>query len=263
MSNQRNNSGMQLSSSNWLRNHHEAKKQLRTEFAEKIAKQQPQSIIDIGCGSGNWLSIYNEILPKNCKFIGIDIDSEALQEAKRMSKNWDRDCEWLQLDINKYPEKIPAADLTLIYNFSSYVKNLDKLLSMLSLDRGFKKISIRQFAGDEIKFGPLKTVNHTTIDWALKNSMQNSKQIKYFDVDRLIYAVSKSGRTIETKNFELFTTFSPFQKNVWPYVKGTVEWTLERMPDNEQKVLHDWLDKAEKGDPSLYFYSMDWVALLV
>ena len=263
MSNRRNKSGMQLSSSNWLESHHAAKKKLRFEFAKKISEHNPKSIVDIGCGTGLWLSIFNDILPKECKFIGVDSDEESLAEAKRKSANWERECEWISLDINKDSDKIPSADLALVFNFSSYIKNLDLFFLNISRERGFKEIALRQFAGDEIKFGPFMTDEHTRIDLSLKASMGGSSQIKYFDMDRLIEAAAVSGREAIFKNFELFSDFSPFNESTWPYIKGTAEWTAERVSEKEQVIIKEWINKALCQDNSLYFYSLDWLALLV
>ena len=82
-------------------------------------------------------------------------------------------------------------------------------------------------------------------------------------MDRLIEVASSCNRTMLMKDFELFRDFSPFSQDTWPYIKGTAEWTLERMPEKEKLIIKQWLNKAINGDPSLYFYSMDWVALLV
>jgi SAM-dependent methyltransferase len=263
MSNQRNKSGIQLSSSKWLENHHTAKKNLRIDFVKKIVEFNPYSIIDIGCGTGLWLSIFNDILPKKCKFIGVDLDETSLKEAKKRALNWERDCEWIKLDINKTPEKIPSADLALIFNFSSYIENLEDFFANISCKRGFKKIALRQFAGDEIKFGPLNIDKQTAIALSLKDSIGESQQIRYFDMDRLIECAAKSGREVVFREFELFQDFSPFDNSTWPYIKGTVEWTSERMPKYEKKIVDEWLVKATKKDESLYFYSLDWTALLV
>lgn len=263
MSNQRNNSGMQLSSSNWLEDHHNAKKKLRVSFVEKLANSKPSSIVDIGCGTGLWLSVFNEIFPYDCKFIGVDLDEKSLEEAKKRSMCWERECEWVQLDINKSPDKIPSADLALVFNFSSYIENLETFFSFVSQERGFKKIALRQFAGHEIKFGPFSIDDHTSIDLSLKDSIGESKQIRYYDMDRLIESASKTGRKINFQEFELFQDFSPFNKISWPYIKGTADWTLERIPKSKQPLINQWLTKAANLDSSLYFYSLDWTALLI
>lgn len=263
MANQRNKSGIQLSSSRWLEEHHNAKRKLRVDFAKKLVEFNPSSIVDIGCGTGLWLSIFNDILPNDCKFIGVDLDETSLNEAKKRAENWERECEWINLDINKNPDKIPSADLALVFNFSSYIENLEVFFSNISSKRGFKKIALRQFAGDEIKFGPLTINEQTSISLSLKDSIGKSQQIRYFDMDRLIKLASKSGREIAFREFELFQEFSPFNNTAWPYIRGTVEWTSERMPKDEKKLVNEWLDKAIAQEESLYFYSLDWTALLI
>ncbi|KRL52904.1 class I SAM-dependent methyltransferase [Furfurilactobacillus rossiae] len=262
MAGQRNTSGIQLSASGWLEDHNNAKKELRYKFAKEIAKQNPKSIIDIGCGTGLWLEIFNDVLPKNCKFIGIDLDENSLKEAKKRSMNNDRECEWIALDVNKEPEKIPSADLAFIFNFSSYIEDISAFLNQLTPEKGFKKIVIRQFLGDEIKFGPFNTHTQTNIDSSIKASMDGSKQIKYFDLDRLMNAVQKSNRKVVFQDFELFKAFSPFSDNAFPYIKGTAEWTAERVPDNERKAINKWIKKAEAKKDLLYFFSIDWLSIL-
>lgn len=262
MSNQRNNSGVQLSASNWLEDHHNAKKELRYHFAKKIAEFQPKSIVDIGCGTGLWLSVFNDILPKDCKFIGVDLDPSSLNEARKRSSNWERECEWKAIDINKEPEAIPVADLALIFNFSSYIEDLELFFSSISQERGFKGIALRQFAGDEIKFGPFNPNEHEAIASSLKNSIGSSNQIRYYDMDRLIEVALKTGRTPLIRDFELYKSFSPFTVNSWPYIKGTAEWTADRMPKYEKNLIHNWLTRAAENDSSLYFFSLDWIALL-
>lgn len=263
MSTQRNNSGFQLSDSKWLENHHNAKKNLRYDFAQKLALRNPKSIVDIGCGTGLWLSVFNEVLPKDCKFIGVDFDEDSLKEAESRAKDWNRDCEWISTDINKDAEKIPKADLALIFNFSSYIDDLDYILSLLSKERGFKEIALRQFAGDEIKFGPFAPAIHTLIDQSIKNSIGGSKQIRYFDMDRLISAANSSKRVVTFNDFELFKAFSPFDDNVFPYIKATAEWTLERASNNEKLYIQNWLKQANNKESALYFFSLDWTALLI
>lgn len=263
MSNQRNTSGVQLSSAKWLEDHHNAKKQLRIDFAKKIAKYNPSSIVDIGCGTGLWLSVFNDIIPSECKFIGVDLDKSSLEEAKKRSEKWSRESEWLEIDINKEPEKIPPADLALIFNFSSYIENLDRFFAIISPEKGFNKIALRQFAGDEIKFGPFTINEQSSIDFSIKNSIGGSKQIRYFDMNRMIESASKLGRVTKFREFELFQEFSPFKNSTWPYIKGTVEWTSERMPESEKIIVNNWLEKANIKDESLYFFSIDWTALLI
>lgn len=78
---QENSSGKPLADTIWLENHHRAKLPERTAFAKRLVELHPKSIVDLGCASGLWLELLNQLLPEDCEFIGIDSDGEALSIA--------------------------------------------------------------------------------------------------------------------------------------------------------------------------------------
>ena len=69
MNSEENSSGKPLANSSWLLNHHRAKIPERTAFAKRLAKLQPKKIVDLGCATGLWLELLNEILPQDCEFM--------------------------------------------------------------------------------------------------------------------------------------------------------------------------------------------------
>jgi len=71
-----NSSGKPLADANWLEIHHRAKLPERIKFAQKLATYNPKKIVDLGCASGLWLELLNQILPNDCEFIGIDSDQK-------------------------------------------------------------------------------------------------------------------------------------------------------------------------------------------
>ena len=81
MISQENSTGRPLADAKWLENHHRAKLPERTAFAKKLAKLNPKNIVDLGCATGLWLELLNDILPSDCEFIGIDSDKESLKLA--------------------------------------------------------------------------------------------------------------------------------------------------------------------------------------
>lgn len=101
MISQENSTGRPLADAKWLENHHRAKLPERTAFAKKLAKLNPKNIVDLGCATGLWLELLNDILPSDCEFIGIDSDKESLKLATERSKLWDRKVKFLHLDLEK------------------------------------------------------------------------------------------------------------------------------------------------------------------
>lgn len=101
MKSQENSSGKPLAAANWLEAHHQAKLPERTAFAQRLSRLAPKSIVDLGCASGLWFEVLNQLLPSECEFIGIDSDAELLNMAVQRSKSWKRKVSFLQLDLEQ------------------------------------------------------------------------------------------------------------------------------------------------------------------
>jgi len=101
MYSEENSSGKPLANSSWLLNHHRAKIPERTAFAKRLAKLQPKKIVDLGCATGLWLELLNEILPLDCEFIGIDSDIESLE---KLAEQETKECylKWIKRMKEKY-----------------------------------------------------------------------------------------------------------------------------------------------------------------
>ena len=111
-----NDAGHPLADDYWLEIHHNAKLVERKRYAKNLAELQPKSIVDLGCATGLWLDICNDIFPDDCVFIGVDNDSSSLDIARHRSSNWNREVTFLQLDLEKDALSIPPCDLTLAFN---------------------------------------------------------------------------------------------------------------------------------------------------
>ncbi len=99
-----NETGKPLSSFNWLSAHHRAKLPERTTFAQVLSQLKPDSIVDLGCGAGLWLSLLDKCMPSTCDFIGIDVDECALEIAQEQASSWQRNTTFLKLDFEREPE---------------------------------------------------------------------------------------------------------------------------------------------------------------
>ena len=132
MSKWHNKIGKPLSSLEWLETHHNAKLIEREIFVQKILERiKPKKIIDLGCASGLWLDIFNKFLPAECEFVGIDINNDSINEAKKLSENWNRRIDFLNIDISKDFNKIPEGDLFLCFNMFPYIKDADLFIEQI------------------------------------------------------------------------------------------------------------------------------------
>lgn len=261
MYSEENSSGKPLANSNWLDNHHRAKLPERTAFAKRLAKLQPKKIVDLGCATGLWLELLNDILPVECEFIGIDSDIESLEIAISRSKTWSRKVSFMQLDIEKDAESIPGADLTLAFNIFPYIKDIDNFLKILTTKTPRGTLAVRQYDGASIRFGPMPTKKRQKIEQDLQIAIGNSQKFRHYDLDRTFVALRNSAYTNFEYNFELFERISPFKQDFIPYYKGTLLWTCQHISENSAEFLSDWMNDNVHL-LNRYFYEVDLVALL-
>jgi len=263
MNNWYNKHGKPLSSFSWLNAHFFAKQIEREKFVKQFSKIKPLKIVDIGCGPGLWLDTYNKFIDNDCDFVGIDIDNNVINEAINKSKDWKRKSNFIISDVENEPNIIPKADLFILYNTLSYIKHPDIFINHLKnklLKNG--KISIRQFDGSLIRFGPMPNKIRMIIDNSLKNSVLNSSQFSYYDMDRIFEILQKSNFKTKNISFELFYRSSPFPDSFLEYYKNTVEWTICHISENAANELKMWYDDYIKNINSSYFISVDLIALL-
>jgi SAM-dependent methyltransferase len=261
MYSEENSSGKPLANSSWLLNHHRAKIPERTAFAKRLAKLQPKRIVDLGCATGLWLELLNEIFPLDCEFIGIDSDIESLEIAISRSKSWSRKTSFMKLDIEKDAALIPSADLTLAFNIFPYINDLDTFLNSLVSKTPHGTLAVRQYDGASIRFGPMPTTMRQKIEQELQVATGNSEKFRHYDLDRTFTALQNSAYNNIEYNFELFERISPFDQEFIPYYKGTMFWTCQHISDASAEFLSKWMDE-DIYLKKRYFYEVDLVALL-
>lgn len=261
MYSEENSSGKPLANSRWLENHHRAKIPERTAFAMRLAQLQPKKIVDLGCATGLWLELLNEILPVDCEFIGIDSDIDSLEIAISKSKSWTRKTSFIQLDIEKDATSIPSADLTLAFNIFPYIRDIDIFLNILATKSPHGTLAVRQYDGASIRFGPMPTAMRQKIEQDLRIATGNSEKFRHYDLDRAFVALRNSAYTNFEYNFELFERISPFDQDFIPYYEGTLLWTCQHISDTSAEFLNNWMNDHVLL-PNRYFYEVDLVALL-
>lgn len=256
-----NSTGKPLAGSIWLEKHHNAKIPERTKFAKKLADLKPHKLVDLGCASGLWLDLLNQILPDECEFIGIDSDIESLNIAIERSKTWKRKISFLNLDIEKESSKIPPADLTLAFNIFPYIRDINSFINIIKQKNPTGILAVRQYDGASIRFGPMPTYERQKIESDLRLALDNNQSFRHYDLDRTFMALKNSNYCNFKYEFELFERISPFDSSFIPYYSGTLSWTAQFLSESSFSFFNKWMNE----DPELlnrYFYEVDLVAIL-
>ena len=254
-----------LSSKEWLLTHHKAKLPERKKFAQEIVRISPRKVIDLGCGTGLWLDILNSLLPNDCEFVGLDIDEESINTAKKLSSSWQRKCTFICCDFIKNTELIPSGDLILIFNMFPYIKNKKSFIQDIQ-KRLFHggSIAIRQYDGASIRFGPMDTKVRLSLDLSLHTSVSGSEQFHHYDLDNVYKIIEESNFSSKKIDFEIFKRTFPFPEDFIPYYENTIKWTIQHLSEDVSNELEKWNQMYIKKikTTASYFYEVDLVAVL-
>jgi len=255
-----NAAGRPLADANWLEAHHLAKLPERTAFATRLAALRPRRIVDLGCATGLWLELLNEVLPANCELIGIDSDEQSLNLASQRAEPWQRQVSFLKLDLEADAADIPAADLTLAFNIFSYIEDLNSFLTFLSRRSPRGSLVIRQYDGASIRFGPMPTTDRQQVESTLRVATNRSERFRHYDLDRAFEFMRQSSYEHGTYEFELFARTS-FPVEFLDYYRGTLRWTRDLLSPTAASLLDTWLSASEENS-GRYFFEVDLVAIL-
>ena len=258
-----NSSGQPLSSSQWLENHHKAKLPERTAFAKTILKDfNPKRIIDLGCGTGLWLDLFNKVVPYDCEFIGVDTNSDSITEAQHKSKLWNRKSQFITCDMFHELEEIPNGDLFLAFNVFPYIPNPEIFIEAIQskMNNG-AKFAIRQYDGDTMRFGPMPSETRLSMDNSLYSAVGHSQQFHHYDLDRVYTMINQSSFNSKNILFETFQRNTPFPNDFINYFEGTIEWNISYLSEYDAEKLREWYD-LYKNNSSSYFVEVDLTAIL-
>ncbi|WP_288147302.1 class I SAM-dependent methyltransferase [Thomasclavelia cocleata] len=261
MKNWKNESGKQLSSDEWLRTHHNAKLQERTEFVKKNIKSTDKIVIDIGCGSGLWMELFASFLSEDCRLIGVDSDEKALEKAKLRMGNSNCHSSFINCNVEDKVLDLPKADLILLFNMSCYIKNLDIFLEKLRMRLTSNgRIIVRQYDGSNIRIGPMEEKVRKLIDNSLFSSLYSSSEFHHYDLDRVFEAIGKS--SFSNKKIEMETYFkkTPYTKEVLEYLEEHIRWTSNYISEKAKMELQKWMKKQFYSNS--YCSEVDLIAIL-
>lgn len=252
-----------LSSFDWLKVHHMAKLPERTSFVKSLMEQySPSTIVDLGCGPGFWLELFNNYASTECTFIGLDYDKSAIEYASKVASNWERDYSFDTYDIFKDNNRIPLADMYLAFNIFPYTNNLDTFLSMLKskMKKG-SVLVIRQYDGASIRFGPIPHKQRIEIDNSLFTSVSMSNNFSHYDLDRVYSTINSTKFSKKKIKFETYQRNSPYSEKENEYISNMIEWTSAYISKKAQKDLIDWYNSYYHNKQT-YFIEVDLTAVV-
>jgi SAM-dependent methyltransferase len=245
----------------WLEAHHTAKLAERRLFAERLAALEPRSVLDLGCGPGLWLDLLHDLLPPDCSFIGVDLDEDLLAIARERSSRWPQPAHFEVFDVNADLDRLPAADLTMMFNVVMYMDDPLQVFETIARRGDGSVAAVRDNAS--LRFGPLPVEQQIAIESELDAGIARTPPFRLYDLDRTFKALTDSSFTQQEIGFELFERSAPFPPEVETYLDGTLWWTAGNLSPATAAWLEGWrVEHQPVGTAPAYLVEVDVVAVL-
>ncbi|GCE26940.1 hypothetical protein KDA_24240 [Dictyobacter alpinus] len=118
-----NECGLPLNAIEWLVKHHQSKLKERGQMIRDLRLERGSFVVDAGCGPGLWTPFLADAIGLEGSILGIDISTEALISAQRISNNtWYRHLvQYKRAMLEQLPIEHGSADLIFSANVSQYL----------------------------------------------------------------------------------------------------------------------------------------------
>lgn len=253
--------GLQLSSVEWLLDHHEAKERERRQMVDDLYLRPGELVLDLGCGPGLWTAMFAEKVAPGGKVIGADFSPELIEYgvATLAGSSVGSVADFVLADFYNVPFGEATFDVVFFGNCCAYVTDIAGLLQEhRRVTKPGGRVISKEFDGGAVIFHPmdphllLKVLEATARGLAAKSSGP------YFDnfVGRKMCGdFKKAGlRNVSTTSYAI--------QKVWPlspeakrYLIGNGEW-YGRMaaPYLTEEEVERW---NAAFDPSSDHYILD------
>ncbi|EGG95018.1 hypothetical protein IMCC1989_1963 [gamma proteobacterium IMCC1989] len=129
----KNNSGLALSHTHWLDDHHALKYSMRASLIDQLRFSTNEEVLEIGCGAGNWTFLISDYIDHEGHITAIDIDSESISIANnRQNLLAKKNITFEESEINHFlNEDNRQFDTIILFNTLSYLKTPQSTLNNL------------------------------------------------------------------------------------------------------------------------------------
>lgn len=215
------------------------------DLANRINLDNPQSIIDIGCGPGNSTEVLQRRF-RNSEIIGIDSSAEMIAKAKSQNSDIDFIC----CDVNdlfcrqeKFDVVFSNACIQWIPNHYELLKNLMNLLN----DSGVLAVQVPYNQNEPIQ----KIIEEVTQSAKWADSFENPREKYVLNFSEYYYDLLAD----ISRNFEIWQTtyFHKMKsyKDILEWYRGTgLRPYLEELDENQKSYFeNDILEKVMQNYP--------------
>lgn len=220
--------GLELSSVEWLRDHHLTKVQDRRRMVDDLALRPTDMVLDSACGPGFWARMFAEQLPQG-RVVGLDFSPDLL-DFGRASLGHDPVGHAIDLvlgDFHDLPFRPATFDLVFIGNSFCYFAEIYELLEAHRrvTKRGGRVVS-KEFDGATVIFHPLDPCLVLRVVAAAAQALEDdpARRFDNFVGRKMQGMFRRAGFTdVSTRTYAI-QKVAPLSAEAKRYIAGNAEW---------------------------------------
>jgi ubiquinone/menaquinone biosynthesis C-methylase UbiE len=225
--------GLQLSSLQWLLDHHRTKANDRRRMVSDLELQKGDLVLDLACGPGLWTSLFAEKVHPTGSVIGLDFSPELIDYAvSGLAHNPHRNSiHFLLGNFFKLPFRDRAFDAVFLGNSCSYVSNVMSLVQGIKhVTRIGGRVISKEFDGGSVIFHPVDPHLTARVLEAAARSLSHDPPVPHFDnfVGRKMHGhFARAGfRNVTTAAYAV-QQVAPLTAAARRYITGNAQWYEE------------------------------------
>ena len=262
--------GLQLSSVQWLLDHHWAKLQERQRMVDDFDLQAGDTVLDLGCGPGLWTAMFAEKVGLKGKVVGVDFSPELIDygcECLRASPLEDT-ADFALADFYAVPFADASFDVVFFGNCCAYVTDVPALFQEhRRVTKPGGRVIAKEFDGGAVIFHPMDPhLLLKVLEGAARRLVEDPSE-PYFDnfVGRKMHGNFKAAgfHDVSTTTYAI-QKVATLNEETKRYVMENGEW-YERLTAHylSDKDARRWSAAFEPASPSCILEREDFYFCMV